>query len=163
MSIVDIRIDDRLIHGQVSNFWIPHLGVQKVLIIDDMIVHDTLRKTALKFGCPPSVSLTILSPKIAAEKLLRHADRGARVLILANSPQQLEALLKSGYPFTDITIGNLSNRPNTRPIKKTVYVNQEEIHSLIYLAKKGVRLFAQMIPGEAKLDFTDTILTLGKE
>ena len=163
MSIVDIRIDDRLIHGQVSNFWIPHLSVQKVLIVDDAIIHDNLRKTALKFGCPPAVSLTILSPQAAAAKLVRHADRGARVLILANSPQQLAALMQAGYAFTEITIGNLSNRPDTRAIKKTVYVNQEEIRALIYLAEKGVRLYAQMIPGEMKQDFTDTILKLGKE
>lgn len=40
MAIVDVRIDDRLIHGQTCGFWIPQLKVDRVVIIDDEIVQD---------------------------------------------------------------------------------------------------------------------------
>ncbi|MGG3677597.1 PTS sugar transporter subunit IIB [Heyndrickxia faecalis] len=56
MAIVEVRIDDRLIHGQVCGYWIPHFNVDKIVIADDKICNDELRKTALKFGCPSKVN-----------------------------------------------------------------------------------------------------------
>ena len=50
MAIVEVRIDDRLIHGQVCGYWVPHHSVEKIVVIDDKIAKDEMRKTALKFG-----------------------------------------------------------------------------------------------------------------
>ena len=45
MAILDVRIDDRLIHGQVCGFWIPHYSLERIAIVDDEIVNDEIRKT----------------------------------------------------------------------------------------------------------------------
>ena len=52
MAILDTRIDDRLIHGQVCGYWIPQYSLQRIAIVDDDIVNDETRKTTLKFGMP---------------------------------------------------------------------------------------------------------------
>ena len=43
MAIVEVRVDDRLIHGQVSGYWVPQFSVQRILIVDDVIVNDEAR------------------------------------------------------------------------------------------------------------------------
>ena len=43
MAILDVRIDDRLIHGQVCGFWIPHYSLERIAIVDDEIVNDEIR------------------------------------------------------------------------------------------------------------------------
>jgi len=48
--ICDVRIDDRLIHGQVTGCWIPHYSLDKIVVIDEEILKDKTRKAALKFG-----------------------------------------------------------------------------------------------------------------
>ena len=53
MAIVEVRVDDRLIHGQVCGYWIPQFDVQRILIVDNEIVNDENRKVSLKFGTPP--------------------------------------------------------------------------------------------------------------
>ena len=50
MAIVEVRVDDRLIHGQVCGYWIPQFDVQRILIVDNEIVNDENRKVSLKFG-----------------------------------------------------------------------------------------------------------------
>ena len=50
MAIVGVRIDDRLIHGQVCGYWIPQYKVERILIVDNEVCNDEARKTALKFG-----------------------------------------------------------------------------------------------------------------
>ena len=83
MAIVEVRIDDRLIHGQVCGYWVPHHSVEKIVVIDDKIAKDEMRKTALKFGCPAKVKLSILDALTASDKLKRNLDKGSRVI-----PQQ---------------------------------------------------------------------------
>ena len=86
MAILVVRIDDRLIHGQVCGFWIPHYSLERIAIVDDEIVNDEIRKTALKFGCPEKCKLSIFSTVKAADKFIRKIDEGIRVMILCNSP-----------------------------------------------------------------------------
>ena len=50
MAILDTRIDDRLIHGQVCGYWIPQYSLQRIAIVDDDIVNDETRKTTLKYA-----------------------------------------------------------------------------------------------------------------
>ena len=99
MAIVEVRVDDRLIHGQVCGYWIPQFDVQRILIVDNEIVNDENRKVSLKFGTPPRCKLSIFDSKKAAEKLLRKIDEGIRVMILVRSPEPLAEMLDYGYTF----------------------------------------------------------------
>ena len=86
MAILDVRIDDRLIHGQVCGYWIPQYSLERIAIVDDVIVNDETRKTALKFGMPEKCKLSIFNSEKAADKFNRKIDEGIRVMILCNSP-----------------------------------------------------------------------------
>ena len=94
--ICDIRIDDRLIHGQVCGFWIPHHNLQRIVIVDNEIVNDEQRKTVLKFGCPDKCKLSIFSVDSAVDKFNRKIDEGIRVMIVCNSPLPLLDMYEKG-------------------------------------------------------------------
>lgn len=157
MAIVEVRIDDRLIHGQVCGYWIPHFNVEKIVIADDKICNDDLRKTALKFGCPANVKLSILSSEVAADKLKRNLDKGSRVMILCEGPAPLRKMVELGYCISKITVGNMSNRPGTEHVKGTVYVSNQDKEDFNYLSQHGVTLVAQMVPNEQPTEFNKLI------
>ena len=120
MAIVEVRIDDRLIHGQVCGYWVPHHSVEKIVVIDDKIAKDEMRKTALKFGCPAKVKLSILDALTASDKLKRNLDKGSRVMLLAAGPEPLLKMVEDGYAIKQITVGNLSGKPGYQHEKKTL-------------------------------------------
>jgi len=157
MAIVEVRIDDRLIHGQVCGYWIPHYSVDKIVIADDKICNDEMRKTALKFGCPGKVKLSILSSEVAADKLKRNLDKGNRVMILCQSPAPLRKMVEMGYSIGKITVGNMSNKPGTEHVKGTVYVCNQDKEDFSYLSEHGVKLLAQMVPNEQPIEFYQLI------
>ncbi|WP_213951752.1 PTS sugar transporter subunit IIB [Tepidanaerobacter syntrophicus] len=152
MAIVDVRIDDRLIHGQVCGYWIPYYNVDKIVIVDDKICNDEMRKTALKFGCPNKVKLSILSTKDAADKLKRGLDKGSNVMILCEGPAPLRKMIELGYSISKVTVGNMSNKPGTRHIKGTVYISQQDEEDFKFLTEHGVKIIAQMVPTEAPVE-----------
>ena len=48
--ILKIRIDDRLLHGQVAYSWKSALGYDAIVIVSDSAAKDEMRKTALKLS-----------------------------------------------------------------------------------------------------------------
>jgi mannose PTS system EIIAB component len=157
MAIVEVRIDDRLIHGQVCGFWIPHYSVEKIVIVDDKICNDDMRKTALKFGCPGNVKLSILSAEVAADKLKRNLDKGSRVMILCEGPAPIRKMVELGYSISKVTVGNMSNKPGTRHVKGTVYVSNQDHEDFKYLAEQGVTVLTQMVPNEKPVEYENLI------
>lgn len=149
MSIVGIRIDDRLIHGQVVNFWIPQLHVERVLIIDDEIAHDKTRKALLKLGCPAGCKASIFEVDKSIEKLKNHIDKGIRVMILARSPQPLLALISSGYSIDRIIVGNMSSKSGAKKFKNNVFIGPEEKKAFETLNDLGVGLYFKTSPTDA--------------
>lgn len=148
--ICDIRIDDRLIHGQVCGFWIPHYALERIAIVDNDIVNDATRKTALKFGCPDKCKLSIFSVDAAVDKFNRHIDEGIRVMILCANPFPLLEMVEKGYPIKEITVGNMSTKPNAVSIRKTIFVSPEEKEAFLKLADHGVKIISQMVPNEPR-------------
>ena len=149
MAVVDVRIEDRLIHGQVVSYWIPFNKVNKILIVDEKIAKDQFRKTALKFGTPKNVKLSFYDPKTCADKLNRNLDKGSNVMLLANNPNSLLELYKEGYKFEKITVGNISPEKGAEyHIKKTLYLTKEDLESFKELINYGIEIIVQIVPDD---------------
>ena len=68
-GIVSVRLDERLIHGQVAAVWTRTLGITRIMIVDNEIVHDEVAKIALKSAVPVGIKLSILTTESAAKKI----------------------------------------------------------------------------------------------
>ena len=110
MAIVDARIDDRLVHGQVCSFWIPKYDVDRIVVVDDAIAKDDLRKSMLRMACPERCKLSVFDTAKAADKFSRHIDHGIKVMILCNSPVPILQMAKCGFKVEYVTVGNMSGR-----------------------------------------------------
>ena len=64
----NVRIDERLIHGQVATMWTNALRLTRIMVVGDDIVKNDIQKTALKTACPHGVHLSILTAKGAARR-----------------------------------------------------------------------------------------------
>lgn len=157
MAILDTRIDDRLIHGQVCGYWIPQYSLQRIAIVDDDIVNDETRKTTLKFGMPENCKLSIFGSAKAADKFIRKIDEGIKVMILCNSPVPILRMAEAGYQVPYITIGNMSNRPGATQIDKITFITPEEKEAFSKLVQKGVELYIQNTPRDVKRDVTELL------
>ena len=50
MNIVGVRIDGRLVHGQVANLWTPKLQADRIIVLDEQIINDNIQKKRIKNG-----------------------------------------------------------------------------------------------------------------
>ena len=157
MEIVNIRIDDRLIHGQVATVWSQVTKATRIMVVDNAVVKDVVNKEALKMACPKQCKLSILTVEKAATNLINEKYEGEKVFIVAKSPKTIRGLVDAGFKIDKVNVGNMGGKQNTRMLKKAVSVSEEDIADFLYLANKGVKVTAQMVPTDEPLDFIDLI------
>lgn len=147
-GIVHIRIDDRLIHGQVAVFWTRRLNANRIMVIDDAVAVDEIRKATLRMVAPAGVNTSILQVEKAAANILSDRYKGQRVLVVVNSPLVIERLINLGLDIKELNVGNLSKRDGTEQIKKSISVSEEEKACFKRLMDTGVTITANMTPEE---------------
>ena len=60
MAINMIRVDDRLIHGQIVAAWVKSLGLERIWIVDDATANDSFLKNVMKMVAPPGILYALL-------------------------------------------------------------------------------------------------------
>ena len=96
MDIRLARIDDRLIHGQVATVWSKQTGVERIIVISDVVAQDKLRKFLLK-AAPPGITANV----ITVQKMIQIYHSGllsrAKVMLLFTNPKMLKRLSAAVY------------------------------------------------------------------
>ncbi|MDA9460937.1 PTS system, mannose-specific IIB component [Enterococcus mundtii 3F] len=153
MAIIGVRIDGRLIHGQVANLWVTKLSITRILVVDDEVAMNTVEKSGLKLATPAGVKLSVLPIEKAAENILAGKYDSQRLLIVAKKPDRLLRLVERGVPIKEVNVGNMSQTNETRSITKSINVVEKDIEDFKQLNAREVRLTAQMVPSDKSEDF----------
>lgn len=147
-GIVHVRIDDRLLHGQVCAVWSSLLKVSRIMVANDKVAEDEMQKSVLRMAAPASIKTSLISLKKAYNNISQNKYSNQRVLLILKSPQDAISLIDMGLDIKHINVGNMAYRPNTIQYKHSISLNTEEYDAFMELEKRGVTLTAQMLPEE---------------
>ena len=156
-EIVNVRIDDRLIHGQVATVWSLTTKATRIMVVDDLVVKDTVNKEALKLACPKQCKLSILTAERAAANLCAGKYEGEKVFIVAKSPKTIRDIYDKGFHMESVNVGNMGGKTNTKMLKKAVNVTEEDLENFTYLIDISVKVTAQMVPADEALNMAELI------
>lgn len=145
-GIVHIRVDDRLIHGQVATRWATGLRVNRIMIIDDKVAVNDDEKSILRMAAPAGVNTSILTFEKGLNNVKNGNYKGQRVLLIVKTPEILVQLMNGGLALKEVNIGNMSSRPGTTQIKKSISMTENEKVAVQQLLSQGVKVTAQMVP-----------------
>lgn len=148
MAIIGVRIDGRLIHGQVANLWTTKLEISRIMVVDNQVAESAVEKSGLKLATPAGVKLSVLPVEKAATNILAGKYDSQRLLIIAKRPQVLYELVEKGVPINTINVGNMSQTDQTKHISQSINVLPEDVETFQKLRDKGVKLTAQMVPSD---------------
>jgi len=132
-GIALVRIDNRLVHGQVLEAWVPALSAQGILVADDEVAANPLARAA----------------EVAA--MLRPGGPGApapRTLVLVRNVRDAVALREQGVPLPHLNLGNVHFSEGRAQVTPTVYLDAAEIEALEQLGATGTEIEARAVPAE---------------
>lgn len=153
MNIVGVRIDGRLVHGQVANLWTPKLQVDRIIVLDEDAATNDIQKSGLRMATPMTTKLSVLSYKVAADHMLKERYGKQRVFLVAKKPQEYLNLVNEGVKLDTINVGTMSQTDTTKSITKQINVEDEDVKVFKELADKGIKITAQLTPSDESHDF----------
>lgn len=156
-GIIHIRIDDRLIHGQVATLWTNELGATRIMVINDEVANNEIQKTMLRMAAPSNVSTSLITEEKAVNNINNGNYKGQKVLVIVKNPETIVRLMDQGLDIKKINVGNMSTRENTHHIKPSVSITPEEEQAFRVLLHRGVEITAVMVPTDKMVYLKDLI------
>jgi mannose/fructose/N-acetylgalactosamine-specific phosphotransferase system component IIB len=172
-----VRVDDRLLHGQVTVGWRQHLQPDEIWIVDNLVRADPFLSDVLCMAAPTDVTVRVYSVAEAISawsarspgpcacradahegldySLARSLAPRARlgILLLVKIPQVALALAESGLVFRHLNIGNIAPMPGSRRVFRTISLAPQHIAALDALTQRGVSITFQLTPDDSRVDW----------
>ena len=147
MPLILARIDDRLIHGQVTVGWATHLKPDRILLANNEIAADDWQCAVYSSSVSPNVQVSILSIAEAASFLLSQEYASERIILLTGSSGDMAGLIGMGVDPNVVNVGGLHFGPGKKEMLPFVYLGRLDFNPLRQLLEKGITLSAQQVPG----------------
>jgi mannose/fructose/N-acetylgalactosamine-specific phosphotransferase system component IIB len=153
MSLRLVRIDDRLIHGQVVAGWLRALGARRIVIVDDATARDEFLRDVLVLAAPQGVPVEVHDVASGAARCIELARSAEPVIVLARSPRTVLGLRQAGVPIETVDLGGLGAGPGRKRIHRTISVSPDEIQELRELEQLGTRVEVQIVADDRPIPF----------
>jgi mannose/fructose/N-acetylgalactosamine-specific phosphotransferase system component IIB len=157
MPLSMVRIDDRLIHGQIAIGWSKMLNASVIVVADDPVSVDPIQKSVLKAATPIGVRSAIVSIADAAALLSGPKLVKEKVLMVVKGPASVLGLIDAGVEIKKVIVGNMRMEDGKKRITKEVAADEAEWNAFKELNTRGIELIAQWLPGGDSKNFNDII------
>lgn len=163
MPITLLRIDDRLIHGQVVEGWLRTIKVDCIIVVNNAVAGDKMQCSLYGISVPSGIRVECLKVENAARELLEGKFDDCRVFLLTASPQDALALIKCGVNVPSINVGGMHYSPGKNQLLKSLSVNKSDIDALKELAGLNIELEGRVLPMDERIDIMKVIEKREKE
>ena len=157
MEIGLIRVDSRLIHGQVITKWLNYSKANVIVVVDDELSKDSFMSGIYKASAPNGIIVEILSIDDFMKNTGTHKYSNKRLLILLKNIETVYELYLRQFKMEHIQLGGLPSGVGKKAIYKAIFLNEEEINKLRDIANSGVYIDMQVIPEDTKSDLMKMI------
>lgn len=146
-----MRIDDRLIHGQILLGWSPQLQARVLLVADDDAAGDPVLSECLVTTSSGGPEVKVLPVEEAARYAASNLD-GEGILVLFRHPESALRYVLAGRQPAKINVGCLRFEAGRKQLSKAVSVGPSEKDAFQRLSGLGVGLEIRMVPTDKPQD-----------
>jgi len=144
--IVFIRIDDRLIHGQVVEGWVNFLKATCLIVADDTVASNALQRSIMELSVPEGLKVFIGSIEKTCEQLRTSVLDSERAILLFSNPTDVLRALNAGMECRSLNIGGMHFVAGKRKLIDVLAVNDNDVTALREIVGKGVKIVIQTVP-----------------
>ncbi|WP_298077476.1 PTS sugar transporter subunit IIB [uncultured Abiotrophia sp.] len=141
------RVDNRLIHGQISVRWCSKLEINTIIVVNDAVAQNKVQQGLLDMAVPDEYHTRYCTLQQAIDKL-PNLTSDKKMLLIFENIQDLRSLVAAGVKIPYINIGNLDMSPGKRHIAASTSLSQEEMDWLDSQAQAGTKVEVRRIPSE---------------
>lgn len=147
-----LRVDHRLLHGQVAFAWTSYLGADCILVASDAVMTDQIRKTTIKLCKPNGVKLVIKNIEDSIKAINSGVTDKYNLLIVVESIKDAARLAENCSQVKSINLGGIKKKDNTTKWGNAVFVTDEEIEIVKEMVGNNIEVEIRQIPSESSVN-----------
>lgn len=151
-----VRIDERLIHGQVALIWSKQLGVNRIIVVNEKAAADPILTSTLKMAAPDSVKVIVLNEEKAKVLLNDPRTNDLNILVVVNSPKDARFVAENAPEVGKVNIGNYGKAnkdgEERQKLNDNVFLGEKDKDELREIIALGVTTEYQLVPDQPITD-----------
>lgn len=152
-----VRVDDRLIHGQITVGWVPYLHADRVAVVNDRIASNPVLTSIVRAGGTDDFRVDVLSVREAA-RLFGGGDFGeGRAILLFESLRDVRDALRAGMSFDVVNLGGVRGDGDGVRIGDAVFLTKADRGIIDEISGQGVRVEMRLMPRDRPVPITESM------
>jgi mannose/fructose/N-acetylgalactosamine-specific phosphotransferase system component IIB len=157
MAVVHVRMDNRLIHGQILVSWNSSLKLNHIIVCNDMVAKDPLQVAVLKAVAPEGIKVSIMGVKETVDYCLSPESQAEKIFILAKFPEDGLGLVENGLKLPVLNLGNQAYIRDSKKVSNTVFLTEKGVKALKKIHEAGIKITCRMLPDSGEDEFWPAI------
>ena len=137
-----VRVDYRMVHGQIVAKWIKFRPVDRLILADDSLVDDPFMGDIYRMAVPDR-EVDIVKLGEVQTAIDRKNDT---VLLIFKDVASAYTVYKNGLQLPELNVGAVQNSAQRKAVVQGVALTVEEYEKLSEMKAEGVNVFLQPIP-----------------
>jgi PTS system mannose-specific IIB component len=160
--IAQLRVDDRLIHGQVALVWTKELDTPGIVVANDNAANNEMVQMTLKMATPTGKKLLIRSVDDAIKVFNNPKGKNMRMFALTNCVADALKIAQNVEDIDGINVANVGrfadkSEGETHQVGSTLMLSDSELEALKELTKLDVPVFQQVVPSNPKTNISSML------
>ncbi|WP_059051089.1 PTS system mannose/fructose/N-acetylgalactosamine-transporter subunit IIB [Paenibacillus senegalimassiliensis] len=156
-----VRVDFRLIHGQVVTKWSNTVTAKTIVVVNDELSEDEFMADIYVMAAPPGIQVEVQSITSFVESAQGGSYDQGSVLVLFKNIEDVRRVAEQGVKFAAVQIGGLGAAGNKTSVVKGISIDRDDADHLLYLKEQGAEVSFQVTPEEARLPLDKALKKLG--
>jgi mannose/fructose/N-acetylgalactosamine-specific phosphotransferase system component IIB len=157
MPVRHVRMDNRLIHGQILVSWNAQFKIDHIIVTNDSVASDPIQVTLLKAVAPIGARVSVLPLDETVAYCQSPAAEEETIFIIAKFPEDGVALIERGLAMDEINLGNQAFVRGSKKLSNSVFLTEESVRALKRAHDMGITITCRMMPDDPKREFWPTI------
>lgn len=157
LDIALVRVDNRLVHGQILEGWIPYLKASYVAVVDDQVASDFFRETVIRMAVPRDVHLIVSTVAEFAKTYPFKRGSGSKTIVLFSRIIDAWTACRLGFQFDRLNIGNIYNDECKLCCTPSVLLSEDDIRDIHKLRDTGVNIELRRVPREQPINLFEIV------
>ncbi|WP_073998613.1 PTS system mannose/fructose/N-acetylgalactosamine-transporter subunit IIB [Anaerococcus urinomassiliensis] len=146
-----LRVDDRLLHGQVARNWMKQVGADVIVVANDLVSEDEKQQHLMDLVTPMGSKSYFFGISEASSKIKDLEEEDA--LVLVESPEDALKLIEDGIEIDSVNVGNIHQTSDKEKVNESIFVDQNDIDTFKKIEANGKKLDIRTLPNDKAIDF----------
>ncbi|HHD7697158.1 TPA: PTS sugar transporter subunit IIB [Enterococcus faecium] len=152
-----IRIDHRLLHGQVVFSWSKSLQINRILVVNDEAANDEFKKMSLELSKPQGIKLNIFTVENTLTKISKIEALSKNIMMIFGNTKDVRQFCESYSNVKEINYGGIIKKEGSKQFSNAIFLTENEIEDAKVLKSMGIKQFMQQVPTSKKEDLNTMI------